>query len=415
MTSAPPARPATPPDTAEDRQYLVDTLDATLTYARDRDYTGWDYGDGMSSRLLQRLPVDNKWVNAAVQEGIKRSPVNVRPLFRVERRRNYKGTALFTMANLGAAELAERGMLDPDPYAYRAEARDLADWLVEHRIRGHAGFCGGHRHSIQWRDRVGTPQDPDVVSTVYAVKALLAAADELEEPRYEEAVRSAADFIYEDLAYHEVDDTARIKYVPAHGTDNYTLNAVALGAVLLLELHERFDEERHLERARKLLDYVVSRQEPVGGWRYRDPPDSSHLSMDNHHNGFVVESLLRYRTLVGDDRYADALDSGLDFYREQLFEPDGAPNWDERKAYPRDTHAAAQGIIVFSKTGELDRARRVLSWTLAHLHAGDGRFYFRQDRYYTRRFTLMRWCQAWMSYATATYLLAPDSPEPTPR
>ena len=410
MTTVPPARPT--PDTAEDREYLVDVLDSTLKYARDRDYTGWDYGDGMSSRILRRLPVDNKWVNAAVQEGIKRAPVNLRPLFLVEQRRNYKGAALFAMANLGCARLAEEGLLDPDPYAYRAEARDLADWLLDERIHGYAGFCGGHRHEIQWRTRVGTPQDPDVVSTVYAVKALLATADALDEPRYEEAVRSAADFVYEDLAYHEVEEGARIKYVPAHGTDHFTLNAVALGAVLLLELHARFGDDLHLERARKLLDYVVSKQEPVGGWRYRDPPDSSHLSMDNHHNGFVVESLLRYRTLVGDDRYADALERGLSFYRDQLFDPDGAPNWDERKAYPRDTHAAAQGIIVFSKTGELDRARRVLSWTLAHLHAGDGRFYYRQDRYHTRRITLMRWCQAWMGYAAVTYLLAPDSPEP---
>ena len=80
------------------RQSVSDVTDAlvqTLKYARECDYTGWDYADGMSSRFLRMLPVENKWLNIAVQESIKRSPINIRPLALVEQRQNYQGTALF--------------------------------------------------------------------------------------------------------------------------------------------------------------------------------------------------------------------------------------------------------------------------------------------------------------------------------
>ncbi|EMA45337.1 hypothetical protein [Halococcus saccharolyticus] len=389
-------------------------LGETLRYAREREYTGWDYGDGMSSRLLQGLPVENKWLNIAVQETIKRAPVNVRRLFLVEQRRNYKGTALFAMANLTADQLDLSGGVESENgrrttgVDYAAEARECCEWLVEHRTPGYAGFCGAHRHEIQHLDIKGLPEYPDMVSTSYAVRALLAASDAGLDAgsaaAYPEIVESVAKFIDEDLEYEEIPEGARMKYVPTWSSDHYTLNAVALGGVTLLELADRFDDPTHRERGEKLLDYVVSRQRPEGGWMYRDPPSASHLSMDNHHNGFVIESLLRHRELTGSDRYADSLDDGLAFYRDELFAPDGAPNWDESNAHPRDIHAAAQGIIVFSRAGAFEVAERILDWTVGNLYAGNGRFHFRQERFYTKRITLMRWCEAWMAYAVATYL-----------
>jgi hypothetical protein len=166
------------------------------------------------------------------------------------------------------------------------------------------------------------------------------------------------------------------------------------------------DREHLRERATALLDYVASRQTDLGGWMYRDPPSASHLSMDNHHNGFIIEAFLRYRDVLGGARYDDVLDRALEFYRQRLFEPTGAPNWDERSSYPRDAHAAAQGILVFTKTGDLAFANRILEWTLEHLYGEDGGFYYQQRRFYTKRFTLMRWSQAWLTYAISEHLLA---------
>lgn len=373
-------------------------LRQTLSYARDRDYTGWDYADGMSSRLLRAVPVDNKWLNIAVQETIKRAPVNVRPLFLVEQRRNFKGTALFTMANLNAYHLTGEDL-------FRDEAQALSAWLRTHQSEDCPEFSGCHRHDLQGLDGRHAAGTPGVVGTSYGVQALLA-ADAAFDEAYGAEAHTAADFVFERLGYEEVEAGARIDYKPSESDEYYTLNANALGARLLIDLYANRHDSDLLEAATKILDYVVSKQTDRGGWYYRDPPDASHLSMDNHHNGFIIEALLRFAEVTGEQRYEQALADAVAFYREDMFEDDGAPNWDESDAYPRDIHAAAQGILVFTYAGDLPTAGRILEWTLDNLYAGEGRFYFRKHRLYTKRITLMRWCQAWMAYAMSEYLAA---------
>ncbi|MFC7021033.1 MULTISPECIES: antibiotic ABC transporter permease [Haloarcula] len=382
-------------DLPADEAFLLQVMLDTLAYARERDYTGWDYFDGMSSRVLEGLPADNKWVNIAVQESIKRAPVNVRPLLLVEQRQNFKGTALFAMANETAYALTSGER-------YREESRALVDWLVDNKADGYAGFCGGHTHEMQQLDERRPANTPNVVPTSYGVKALLRAAEYDDE--YGAVARSAASFVAEDLKYTEFDGGARIVYQPLFDGEFYTLNGGALGARIHVDLYEAFDDPVYLERAQKLLDYIATKQADIGGWKYRDPPSASHLSMDNHHNGFVLEAYQRYQEVVGDDRYSETIERALDFHREYLFDANGAPNWDETKAYPKDIHAATQGIIVFSKAGEFTFARKILDWVFANLYAGEGQFYYQKRRFYTKRFTLMRWCQAWMAYAISVYL-----------
>ena len=411
QSARPDSEGAVPP---ADRDVLR-MLEQTLAYARERDYTGWDYGDGMSSRIRKALPIESKWVNIAFQETAKRTPLNVRPLLLVDQRRNYKGAALFAMANQTTARLVtgrETGGGDRsrvadwrlEAAAYRDEARTLADWLVENQIDGHGGYCAGFPHPIQHLDGRGAPGEPDIVNTSFGVKALLRAASL--DSAYADVVRSAGDFVTEELNFEPAASGrgAVVDYHTKHPQDYYTINAGALCARTFVDLHDYFGEADHLERATELLDHVVDLQTDRGGWMYRDPPEASHLSMDTHHNGFIIETFQRYQQVTGDDRYDDCLDTALRFFRRDLFEDDGAPNFDEKSAYPRDIHASTQGALVFTYAGDLDFARRILEWVFENLHAGDGRFYYRKERFFTRRVTLMRWCQAWMAFAMAEYL-----------
>jgi hypothetical protein len=379
-----------------------DRLAATLRYAREREYTGWDYGDGMHSRLREALPVDHKWINIGFQELAKRSPINVRPLLGVRQRRNYQGAALFAMANQTLAGFDD----PPDETDYEDEARRLADWLVENRIEGYSGYCAGYPHPIQHLDGRGDPGEPDIINTSFGVKALLRAAEY--DDRYATIVVDADRFVTDDLNYGPPENGrgAVVDYHTKHPQDYYTINAGAMGARLFLDLYAYFDEERHRHRAEALLDHIADLQTDRGGWKYRDPPEASHLSMDTHHNGFIVESFQRYRTVTGSDRYAETLADALAFFRRDLLGPDGAPNFDERQAYPRDIHASTQCALVFTYDGDLERARRALQWVFENLAAGDGRYYFRKERYFTRRVTLMRWCQAWLSFAMSESLAA---------
>jgi uncharacterized protein YyaL (SSP411 family) len=196
----------------------------------------------------------------------------------------------------------------------------------------------------------------------------------------------------------------RLDYKPTDEAEVYTVNANALAARLYLDLYAVFGEDSDRAAATEILTYVASQQAPCGGWYYTDPPEASHISMDTYHNGFIVESLLRYGAVVGDGRFDRTTEAGLDFLRETLFEDGGAPRWDEENTFPRDVHAAAQGVVVFSHAGDHAFARRILEWVLDTLYAGDGRFYYQRERWFTKRVTLMRWCQAWMAYAISEYL-----------
>lgn len=374
----------------------LDLLTETLEYARDREYTGWDYGDGMSSRVLQSLPLESKWLNIAVQETIKRAPINLRPLFRVEQRRNLKGAALFAMANLTAHELTGQA-------EYRRDGRDLIDWLLDSYPKGYNGFCCTHPHDLQTLDGVVTAGTPGVVGTAYGVKALLRAAKRFEKS-YADTARTAADFVLDDLDYTETGESAKINYKTTDDGKYYTLNANALGARLLIDLYDRSNDPTLKDCSTKILNYVARKQTSEGGWYYRDPRSASHLSMDNHHNGFIIECFQRYRTVTGSRKYNDVLESALDFYRGTLFESTGAPNFDEANAFPRDIHAATQGVLVFTYAGDHQFADRIIDWTHENMYAGNGGYYSRKQSFYTNRHVLMRWCVAWMAYALSESL-----------
>ncbi len=399
-------------DPAVDIQH---TLADTLAYARQREYAGWDYVDGMSSRLLQALPVESKWLNLAVQETVKRAPINLRPLFLVEQRRNFKGTALFAMANLTAADVIDHQSQNINgdtpglkPVDYRNEVRPLLDWLIDNQSNGFSGFCGGHQHTIQGLHHQGPINDPDLVSTSYAVRALLRGATL--DCEYAKVARTAVEWAVDDMEYREVDAGAKITYYPKHPDDAYTLNAGAIAARMFIDLYAYFDDESLLRYGEELLRYIASEQTSIGGWYYRVPADSSHLSMDNHHNGFIIEAFQRHRDVTGSSMFTSTYERALEFYRTTLFDASGAPHWDETSEYPRDIHAAAQGILVFTYAGEFDFARQIIRWACQNLSDGDGRFFFRQHRFYTKRITLMRWCQAWMAYALSEYLAARYGP-----
>jgi hypothetical protein len=80
--------------------------------------------------------------------------------------------------------------------------------------------------------------------------------------------------------------------------------------------------------------------------------------------------------------------------------------------YPFDAHSAAQAIVTFSKAAVefdpqyLEHARRVAGWAIENMQAPEGYFYYQKGRFWTKRYTLVRWCNAWMAYALSSLLLA---------
>lgn len=371
----------------------IELFHSTLEYARNRQYAGYDYADGLSCPFRSLLPFENRWSNILFQESAKRAPVNIRPLMLIPRRRSFMGSALFALAEHRFATLTG------EQEAERRSAR-LLEWLWENRREEPFGW--GHNHDIQKLDEFIPRNTPNIITATFVARAVLEIAPEDGPPIMQAIEAELPNFIQEELVV-TTSDGPRLRYRPDTSTDSFVLNVNALGGTLLVELGQQTDRPELRELGESILAYVASRQTSLGGWTYADPPSASHLSMDNHHNGFVLDALLRYRELTGSDRFDETIETGLEFYRSVHFDEDGAPNWDESSTYPRDIHAAAQGVITFTASGDLAFARRILEWTREHLYDGAGRFYYRKGPYLTRRFTLMRWCQAWMAVALSRY------------
>ncbi len=88
------------------------------------DFAGYDPFDGLNSRLLDIVPAARKGlVGLAWIQLFKRSPINIRPLLVVPKRRNPKGVGLFILG------LLEDYARSQEP-RYLATAIELGDWLL---------------------------------------------------------------------------------------------------------------------------------------------------------------------------------------------------------------------------------------------------------------------------------------------
>ncbi|MEM6797135.1 MAG: hypothetical protein AAF725_24395, partial [Acidobacteriota bacterium] len=349
---------------------------------------------------VRRLVPDVRLIRAVVAALWARSPVDPRPLLRTERSRNPKGLALFALAYLrrGAA-----GDLE--------SARELLRWLEENAAPGFSGLCWGYDHDWYGLHFTAPKESPNIVVTGNVAYAFLEAFEATGEDRYLKTARSAVDFMLRDLGSSvETPEMRNIGYVP--GNVWGVLNINGLAASILARTAAHTGEPELTREAQRLIAFLVDKQTDYGAWHYAWPAKSSNVAHDNYHTGNVLDWLLDYRRYSGDEAFTDAARRGLAFYRERLFEADGWPRWRSHRRSPADAHSAGQALVTFSKAAlEVDPdflrdAARTARWALEHLQHPDGWFCYQKSPWWTKRYTLMRWCNAWMAHGLSSLQLA---------
>jgi len=330
------------------------------------DFEGRDPYDALSSPVLRRVARGRLARGAAIQ-ALRRSPVDVRGLVGVPKRRHAKGLALCVSA------YARLARLEPDG-PWSGLATSLANDLA-----GRAGRAGGFGYDFDVQTRWGYYRagEPNAVVTSFAAQALLDAG--LDAP-----ARRAAGWALERLpvdgtffAYHEG------SRVPIH---NASLLVASLAA-----------RAGRAEEARDAVAYTVERQRPDGSWPYGEAPGLEWV--DGYHTMYVLDAL------SGWDEAA-AVERGLRLYLDRLIDPDGAPRATLDSRFPLEAHAAGTAIGGLAGLGELGTAEKVLAWTLRTLARCDGRFAFRQGRFLRNRTAYVRWSDGHMLLGLARYLEA---------
>lgn len=373
------------------------TLDAVYRWSRARSYCGHTKHDALNSPLLRGVLGWNKWTRIIAIQGVMRFPFNIRPLLLVRKTQNPKGLGLFVMGLLDRYRSTQRqGYLD--------QARQILGLLQQLRAAGQwHGNCWGYPYPWQDLGFFAPANTPNAVVTCFVCEAYLDTYRITRDNQYLEVVRSAIQFLLADLAVlKDSEDELCLGYMPLPMHMRVMDVSILIGS-LLAQYSAETGDPSHQHTAWRLLNYVVRQQTDYGAWFYTDPPGDSPIRHDNYHTGFILDALWKFMHATGDMTWMVQYRKGLQFYADRLFNPDGSPRWTSDQDYPHDIHGAAQGIITFARHHHEypGLAERIATWGLETMYHFDGRFYYQQSRFWKTRFTLMRWCNAWMARALA--------------
>jgi hypothetical protein len=371
-----------------------------LSYCQSRNWSGYDPYDALNSKIFKALPfLNSRMPRLILTQALKRSPVNLRPLFLIDGTQNPKGLALFLQAVM---KLSKLGMMQRGDETIKS----LAAGIEQLRSPNTPFWCWGYSFPWQTRTQLVPARSPNLVCTLFVAEALLDLFESKEDERYLQIAASAADYIAEDLYWTSENGVCSFSY-PFPSSRTPVHNANLLAAAFLLRASRLTGNQKYLKPALNAARYSVQRQRPDGSWVYGE--SDKYAWVDNFHTGFnlcALRSIAQYR---GESEFDESLLKGFKFYREHFFRHDGAPKYFHDGTYPIDVHSAAQSIITLLQLKDLDQtsetlALKVCNWTIANLWNDAGCFSYQKRSWGTIRIPYMRWGQAWMLLALATLL-----------
>lgn len=378
------------------RSEISGSIERLAGWLERNDYRGYDTFDGLNARFARPLTFGNKYLRIALQQGVRRFPINLRPLLGVSKSRSTKGMGFLVRGFLRLHEATG------DP-AWRDKAVSGLEWLQEHRSPGYAGACWGNHFDYQSRSTYAPKNLPSVVWTALIGHAFLDAYDQLGEGSLLGVAVSSCEHILQDLKARSMGDSLCIHYFP--GSTHQVHNANTLGASLLARVYSHTRNQPYLAVAEKAMQYTAHHQRADASWYYGE--EGNLRWVDNFHTAYVLDSFKYYSEATGDGRFDSMLRRGYEYWKKTFFLPDGTPKYYNSKMLPLDIQCCSQAIdtLVFFQDRDpesLPLALKVADWTIKHMQDRTGYFYYRRySRWIVNRTPTLHWGQATMFCALA--------------
>ncbi len=362
------------------------------------DYRGYDPFDGLNA-WLRPLAV-GALGKQLLQQGVRRFPLNLRPLLGIRPSRSSKGHGFLARAYLKLyRHTGEQEYLD--------KAVACLDWLHANASRKYGGLSWGNHFDYQSRVFYLPKGTPTIVWVSLIGQAFVDGWQTTGQNEYLQVAREACDFIT-GLERRRDGKGVCISYIP--GQYRSVHNANALGGALLARVARHTGDAAMRAIAREAMDYTVGAQLSSGAWWYGESENLHWI--DNFHTGYVLDSLWCYAEATGDFTHRDAFDRGARYFIDNFFLPDGTPKYYADKTWPVDIQCASQSIETLTMLGRVwddpsvrALARRVASWTVARMQDRSGYFYFRRLPFMVNRTPTLHWGQATMLDALSSLLL----------
>jgi hypothetical protein len=355
------------------------------------DYKAYDPFDGLSSALLRPFTFNNPFLNIILQQGVRRFPVNLRPLLGVRKGHSSKG-----MGFIGRAYMRLHAATGKDEYVRKAKF--CLNWLINNQHQGYSGACWGNHFDYQSRVFYLPKGVPTIVWVALIGHAFLDAYEYFNDRKYLAIAESACEHIIKDLARYQDGKDVCISYIPIDNKQVH--NANTLGAGFLARTWQHNHKESYKELAFKAINYTVKYQRANYSWYYGE---ASNLHwVDNFHTAYVLDSIKHFITATGDIHHQPKMENGYIYWKENFFLSEGIPRYYDNKTMPLDIQCASQAIdtlVFFSDldSSSLELAQKIAKWTIDNMQDHSGYFYFRRYRpWLVNKTPTLHWGQATM-------------------
>lgn len=366
---------------------MPQAIGALRAWMESRQFAGYEPFDLLNSPLLAgrwaRKPLPAVLIT---QFGKRFAGVRIRQALRVPPSRNPKALGLCLAAY---SDLARAG------YQVSAQIAWLKGELIRLRSANEVEYCWGYDWDyVSLRGSRLRAFAPNAIASYFCGTAMLRLHEATGDPEALEIAQSVGRFfaIRLNRSLESVDELC-FSYTPDDRTVIYNSSAL-VGSFLA-----RMGGQENLALARKSMAFLVRAQLPDGGWYYGALRRQRWI--DGFHTSYNVCALLDYQTATGDPEFEAAMRRGDHYYRSTFFTEEGAPRYFHNRTYPIDIHSCSQAILHLGLFGD---AVKIFDWTMKHMAAPDGSFYYQRNRWWVNRTPYMRWGQAWMLRALTALL-----------
>jgi len=338
-------------------------------WVEDQDYKGYEPFDGLSS-YIRPLVSKNLFLERILQQLVRQSPVNLRPLLGIKPRESTKGRGYMAWGYLNMFKVSK------DPI-WKEKAFLCLDWLDRNKSPKYMHHSWGN--SFDYASRSGRiPKDePTIVWTSLIGQVFLEAYELFLEKRHLDVINSIKEWIL-SLPREQTERGLCLSYIAPEQSSIHNSNM--LGSAFLSQVAQITGDSVTRELAREAMLYSCTRQLPDGAWYYGEDPMNHWI--DNFHTGYNLDSLHRYIDASGSSEFTENLKMGYDFFKNHFFEDSGCPKYYYNRMHPIDIQCAAQAIdtlVLFCEEDQdsLKLAEKVAAWTIDNMQGDDGHFYYR--------------------------------------
>ncbi|MDH5670279.1 MAG: hypothetical protein OEY86_19950, partial [Nitrospira sp.] len=166
---------------------------------------------------------------------------------------------------------------------------------------------------------------PLITTEPYVYEAFAQVYEIDKDERWWKVMQSLAQHASED--YFDTETSPRASsssYCPSTTPDTgRVVNASAYRAFLLTKAAMDFSNEQYRRQAERNMRFVIESQNPDGSWYYA--MDGTRSFIDHFHTCFVLKALAKIERLTGNADCTAAIERGVRYYTEHLFDDSGLP------------------------------------------------------------------------------------------